>query len=165
MWPWRLNVNNFMRKTTLCLPIKNGSVLLAMKKLGLGVGKWNGTGGKVEPGEKVKAAAVREMREEIGITAKIKDLKYSGYINFHWVDKPEWSQQMHIFLVNDWEGKHMESEEMKPRRFNLKRIPYKKMWSSDTIWFPLVLAGKKIKADFYYHSDTNNFSDYKIKEV
>lgn len=154
-----------MRKTTLCLPIKNGSVLLAMKKIGLGVGKWNGTGGKVEPGEKVKAAAVREMSEEIGITTKEKDLRYAGYINFHWVDKPEWSQQMHIFLTSAWEGKPTESEEMKPRWFRLDRMPTKKMWASDAIWYPMVLAGKKIKADFYYRSDTDNFLDYKIKEV
>lgn len=39
-------------------------VLLAMKKKGFGEGWWNGYGGKVEAGETVEAAMVRELREE-----------------------------------------------------------------------------------------------------
>ena len=37
-----------------------------MKKRGFGAGKWNGFGGKVEPGETIVEAAVREVKEECG---------------------------------------------------------------------------------------------------
>ena len=63
-----------MRKATLCFLIRenqdNVELLLAMKKRGFGMGKWNGVGGKLdlEKGDKdVVAAAVRETEEEIGV--------------------------------------------------------------------------------------------------
>lgn len=57
-----------MTVTNLCFLIKDEKVLLAMKKRGFGVGKWNGVGGKVKPGESVKMAVVREVFEEIRVS-------------------------------------------------------------------------------------------------
>lgn len=48
-----------MKKFTLVLVIKESQVLLGLKKRGLGEGKWNGFGGKVETNETVIHAAVR----------------------------------------------------------------------------------------------------------
>lgn len=42
-------------------------ILLGMKKRGFGMGKWNGFGGKVEPGETIEEGALREMAEESGV--------------------------------------------------------------------------------------------------
>lgn len=42
--------------------VKDGKVLLGYKKRGFGVGKYNGFGGKVEPGELPRDAAIRELR-------------------------------------------------------------------------------------------------------
>ena len=44
------------------------SLLLGLKKRGFGAGKWNGFGGKPESGESVRAAAIREMHEESGLS-------------------------------------------------------------------------------------------------
>lgn len=44
---------------TLVLVVQPGKVLLGMKKRGFGAGKWNGFGGKVEPGESIEEAAKR----------------------------------------------------------------------------------------------------------
>ncbi|RYE83489.1 MAG: NUDIX domain-containing protein [Methanosarcinales archaeon] len=38
--------------------------------------QYNGFGGKIEPGETIKAAAVREMHEESGVT--LHDATYTG---------------------------------------------------------------------------------------
>ena len=58
-----------MKQTTLCFLLNDrGEVLLAMKKRGFGTGKWNGVGGKVQEGEDIAAAALREIKEEIGVT-------------------------------------------------------------------------------------------------
>jgi len=50
---------------------KNALVMMGMKKRGFGAGKWNGFGGKVEPGESNEQAAVRELHEESGVVAKV----------------------------------------------------------------------------------------------
>lgn len=44
---------------TLVLVVQPGKVLLGMKKRGFGAGKWNGFGGKVQPGETIEDAARR----------------------------------------------------------------------------------------------------------
>ena len=44
---------------TLTLVQRENEVLLGFKKRGFGQGKWNGFGGKVEPGETIVNAAVR----------------------------------------------------------------------------------------------------------
>lgn len=60
-------------------------VLLVKKQRGpsVNIGKWNGVGGKVEPGEKPLAAMIREFREETGADA---DWEYFGqFIGIGWV--------------------------------------------------------------------------------
>jgi len=56
-----------MKHATLCFLIADDKILLGMKKRGFGEGKYNGIGGKVEDGETVKDAAVRELYEEVGV--------------------------------------------------------------------------------------------------
>ena len=63
-----------MRQAKLCLLIKDGKILLAMKKRGFGVGKWNGCGGKLKDNERLEDAAIRELQEESLIQKKIRIL-------------------------------------------------------------------------------------------
>ena len=52
--------------------VKDASVLICQRKAGqLYAGKWEFPGGKVEPGEELRAALERELREELGINATI----------------------------------------------------------------------------------------------
>jgi len=71
-----------MRDTTLILPMRDGRILLGMKKRGFGVGKLNGFGGKLNEGESIVEAAVRELEEEIGIVAKVENLKKRAELTF-----------------------------------------------------------------------------------
>ena len=51
-----------MKKVFTLVFLRAGKqVLLGMKKRGFGVGKWNGFGGKLEPGESFAEGAVREV--------------------------------------------------------------------------------------------------------
>lgn len=154
-----------MKQTTLCLLIKEGQVLLAMKKRGFGVGRWNGAGGKFdsEKGDKsILDAAVRETEEEIGV--RIKNPEQAGLFNFKFEDKEkqQWNQQVYLFVAKEWEGDIRESEEMTPKWFCHNEIPYENMWPDDRHWMPHVLAGKKVEADFLF-GDNDKILDYKIR--
>lgn len=144
-----------MIQTTLCLLIKeeqnSEKLLLAMKKRGFGKGKWNGIGGKVdlEKGDKsIVDAAIRETEEEIGV--KVKDLDKVAILNFYFPYNQAWNQDVHVFLVKNWEREPRESEEMSPKWFNVKEIPFGEMWDDDRFWLPQVLDGKKVKAKFVF---------------
>lgn len=154
-----------MRPTTLCLAIKDNKILLAMKKRGFGAGKLNGVGGKVEESETIEDAALREMKEEVGLVAEHSNIDKVGKIQFHFKDKPEWNQEMHVFLVKDWQGEPQESEEMKPQWFNHSDIPFDAMWPDDKHWLPLVLAGKKIEGKFEFINEGANINEFDIREV
>ncbi len=63
----KLPYNQFyMITTNLVFILRGDEVLLAMKKRGLGTGKWNGPGGKVKGKETPEEAAIRET-EEVGL--------------------------------------------------------------------------------------------------
>ena len=67
-----------MRDTSLVFPLDGqGRILLGRKKRGMGYGKWNGFGGKMEIGESMREC-VRELFEECGLFAEEKDLDSSG---------------------------------------------------------------------------------------
>lgn len=139
-----------MKDATLCLLLKGDQILLAMKKRGFGVGKWNGVGGKIdsEKDKSVMDATIRETREEIGVVPQ--NLEKVALLRFRFPYKEDWNQNVHVFLTNNWQGEPQESEEMKPQWFPLNEIPYSEMWDDDKIWLPHVLAGKKLEADFIF---------------
>ncbi len=144
-----------VKQTTLLLVRDGSRVLLAMKKRGLGAGKYNGCGGKRDEGESVAQAAVRECHEEIGLTVGEADLIGNGVIEFRFVDKPAWSSECHVFTaVYDEKrfGKPSESEEMSPQWFGEKELPFDSMWPDDRIWLPRVLAGEKTMYYRFWHS-------------
>ena len=62
-------VNTDKKVLTLLMVVRDGSVLLGEKKRGFGEGFYNGFGGKVEEGETVEEATLRELEEEAGIKA------------------------------------------------------------------------------------------------
>jgi 8-oxo-dGTP diphosphatase len=138
----------YMQVVTLVFLIRDSSVLLAMKKRGFGIGKWNGAGGKVEPGESLEQAAIRECEEEIYITPQ--NLSKVGVIDFYLDD---FHQQCHIFVCDKWNGEPKESEEMSPKWFKNSEIPYEVMWEDDPYWLPLALENKTFKAEFSFRGN------------
>ena len=126
---------------------KEDQILLAMKKRGFGEGRWNGVGGKVEEGETIEHAMIREAQEEINITPtvyeKVGDIRFDEYFK----GEPT-LMHVHVFVATDWEGTPEESEEMAPKWWTISEVPYSKMWSDDPYWLPRVLEGQKISADF-----------------
>jgi 8-oxo-dGTP diphosphatase len=138
-----------MIQVTLLFLQREDEILLAMKKRRFGAGKWNGTGGKVEPGETFQQAAIRECEEEIGVTPHI--LQKVGEL--HFFDLPDVEHYAHVYTASEWEGVPQESEEMAPRWFKVNEIPFDMMWPDDIYWMPLMLAGKQFKGTFTVEND------------
>lgn len=137
-----------MKQATLLFLIKDNQILLAMKKRGFGVNRWNGVGGKPILNEKIIDTAIRETQEEILVTPK--HIKQVATLDFYFQNNPDWNQQVIVFFTNEWDGNPSETEEMKPVWFNQNQIPYESMWPDDIFWLPLVLQNKKIHAKFTF---------------
>lgn len=143
---------------TLLFLRKEDEILLAMKKRGFGANRFNGVGGKIEPGETIEQALVRECQEEINVTP----LKYKKVAEHDFIGKSEddspWRMYVHVYFCNTWQGEPSETEEMKPEWFKLQDIPYKNMWQDDIFWLPKVLEGNKIFGIFTFDEKDNMLS-------
>src|SRR5690349_5636557 len=90
-------------RRTLLLLRKDDDILLAMKKRGFGAGKWNGVGGKLEPGESIEEALVRESIEEVGVTPKSwQKVAELDFIQDATTDP--WHMYVYVYVSWDWEG-------------------------------------------------------------
>lgn len=151
-----------MIQATTCLLRKDDKILLAMKKRGFGVNKWNGVGGKQEQGEEIDITAVREVEEEIKVKIDPQDLEKIATFRFYFPYKPEWHMEVHFYFCYKWQGEPEETEEMKPEWFDLNKLPYDKMWSDDIHWLPRVLKGEKLEGELYFNEDNNTLNPDKI---
>jgi len=72
-----------VKLATLCYVRQDGKTLMVhrVKKLNdIHEGKWNGLGGKLEPGETPEECAIREIREESGL--QVRALALKGILTF-----------------------------------------------------------------------------------
>ncbi|XP_077172527.1 oxidized purine nucleoside triphosphate hydrolase [Paroedura picta] len=146
---------------TLVLVVQPHRVLLGMKKRGFGAGRWNGFGGKVQPGETVEQAARRELQEESGLT--VDTLQKTGRITFEFEGNAE-LMEVHVFRADSFRGEPTESDEMRPQWFDLDRVPFEDMWPDDTYWFPLLLQ-KKTFAGYFKFQGQDVILEYTLDEV
>jgi 8-oxo-dGTP pyrophosphatase MutT (NUDIX family) len=152
-----------LRQATLVLLVRDGEILLAMKKRGFGAGRWNGVGGKVEAGESVAEAAHRETKEEIGIEPiGLREVAVLNFYSPHAPQEKDFSQQVVVYLAESWRGEPAESEEMAPQWFAHADIPYAQMWADDPLWLPQVIAGGQVRASFLFGPD-QEVEDYNVE--
>lgn len=148
---WRAEI-----PATLVFVVSDGEILLIDKKTGIGKGKVNGPGGKLENGEGPEACARREVFEELGV--RVANLEYCGQHRFQFVDGL--TIHVWVYMTHDFEGKPTESDEAKPMWVPLDEIPYERMWEDDAIWLPVMLRGEKFSGRWIFDGD--RMLDYEL---
>ena len=148
---------------TLLFLRKDDQILLAMKKRGFGSDRYNGIGGKIESGETIEQALIRECQEEIGVTPTHFEKVAEHDFRQNDGDAP-WRMYVHAYISNAWDGEPVETEEMAPEWFNVAEIPYDNMWQDDILWLPMVLEGKKVFGNFTF-DEADNMLTHDIREV
>ena len=137
-------------RANLVFLTRGEEVLLIHKKTGLGAGKINGPGGKLEPGESPLDAARREVLEELHLT--VGALEEMGELHFDFVD----GLRLHcvVFHGTEFEGIPTETREARPEWFPIARLPLDRMWADDRHWLPQMLRGEKFRAWFRFDGET-----------
>ena len=149
--PYSLDWSTWSAKDRAVLTFvrRDGNLLLIRKKRGLGAGKYNAPGGRIEAGETPEAAAVRETQEELRVTPF--GLQPAGRLRFQFVDG--YSIDCHVFTATSTAGIATETDEAVPFWCAEAAIPYGEMWSDDRLWLPLLLAGRLFEAWFVFDGD------------
>ena len=134
---------------TLVFVFRDNEILLIDKKTGLGKGKVNGPGGKIDPGETPEMGAARECREELDI--RVSNLEYCGEHRFQFIDG--YSIHVWVYRTRDFEGVPTESAEAAPLWTPLDRIPYDRMWEDDRYWLPMLISGQRFQTRWIFDGD------------
>ncbi|WP_319475531.1 8-oxo-dGTP diphosphatase [Marispirochaeta aestuarii] len=134
----------------LCFIVSEGRVLMIHKKTGLGKGKINLPGGRIEAGETPREAAIRETREETGLTP----LDPVERVDLSFVFTNGYSLHGRAFFADSFEGEMTETDEADPFWCDLDKIPWDRMWEDDPLWIPRALKGEKLKGVFVFDEDT-----------
>ena len=136
-------------RATLLFVMRGERVLCIRKKRGLGAGKINGPGGKIDAGETAAQAAVRETQEELGITPV--GVQARGAIDFQFVDG--YALRVYIFTASGYRGEPMETDEAIPIWVSTEAMPYDEMWADDRLWMPLLFAGQTVGGRALFDGD------------
>jgi 8-oxo-dGTP diphosphatase len=119
------------------------------KKRGLGAGKINGVGGKLDPGETPLTCIIREAQEELGIT--LLDPEKRGELHFQFLEG--YSLFCIVFVATRFHGTPIETGEAIPLWFDINHLPFREMWEDDQIWLPQILEGRNFRGYFLFQGD------------
>jgi 8-oxo-dGTP diphosphatase len=136
-------------RAALCFIMTETHILLIRKKKGLGAGKMDAPGGRIEPGETDAEAAVRELKEEIGLVPE--NPKKMAEFHFHFLSG--YALFCSVFTATAYSGRLIETDEAAPSWFLKEHIPYDQMWEDNRLWLPEILSGKSLKGFFIFEDD------------
>jgi 8-oxo-dGTP diphosphatase len=136
-------------RATLMFVVRDDEILLIRKKRGLGAGKINGPGGKIEAGESPLDCALRETQEEIGVRAI--NPRQLGELWFHFADGLQLFCT--VFRADDIEGTPIETDEATPQWTSIDAIPYGEMWADDAHWLPYLMADQAFMVRSIFDGD------------
>jgi 8-oxo-dGTP diphosphatase len=125
-----------MKLATLCYLRQNGKTLMVhriKKPNDIHEGKWNGLGGKLEPGETPEECARREIFEESGL--RVKTLVLKGLLTFPMFARNE-DWYVFVFVATEFEGSLIESPEGNLQWIDDELLFDLNLWAGDRIFLP-----------------------------
>lgn len=145
---------------TLCYIKKNNKILMlhrVKKETDFHEGKWNGVGGKLEIGETPEECAIREVKEETGLT--VKSLKFKGILTAPKFDtKNDW--YIFVFVVNKFKGKIIESSEGYLEWIENDKLLNLNLWPGDKLFIPWTFEEKFFSMKVIYKNKI--FKNYSV---
>jgi 8-oxo-dGTP diphosphatase len=125
-----------MKLATLCYLKMDGKTLMIhriKKENDMHHGKWNGLGGKLNPGESPEDCVIREVREESGLI--IRDPLLKGFLTFpRFANDEDW--YAFVYVARKIEGQLIESEEGVLKWINDEHLFSLDLWEGDLIFLP-----------------------------
>jgi len=141
-----------MKLATLCYVRKNGRTLMlhrVKKKNDIHEGKWNGLGGKFEPGESPEDCVLREVREEAGLELKAPLLK--GVLTFpDFAEGEDW--YVFVFTASRFSGRLIDSDEGELNWIPDRDLLKLNLWEGDKVFLPLLSRRGHFSGKFRYRN-------------
>lgn len=131
-----------MEFTTLCYLEKDGKYLMlhrTKKERDINKDKWIAPGGHIEDGESPEECAIREVKEETGLT--VKSLKFRALVTFYseeTKDNPSVTDYMCLFTSDDFEGEEITCDEGELLWVNKDHLSELNLWKGDLIFLDLI---------------------------
>tara|TARA_Y100000766_G_scaffold275385_1_gene278321 strand:- start:479 stop:937 length:459 start_codon:yes stop_codon:yes gene_type:complete len=139
-----------MKVSTLCYIKQNNQTLMLhriKKENDIHKNKWNGLGGKLEPGESPEECVKREVFEESGLIIESPNLH--GVITFPKFDGiDDWI--VFVYTANNFEGNLIECDEGKLDWVSDDQLLKLNLWEGDKIFIPWLTQDKFFSAKFIY---------------
>lgn len=146
-------------RATLLFVVRDGRILLIEKHRGLGKGKINGPGGRLEADETPRAAAIREVEEEIRI--RPLGIRPAGELRFQFVNG--YSIHVFVYRADGFLGEPESTAEATPVWADTGAIPYERMWEDDAVWLPLLLKNQPFAGRFVFDGDLMLTSEIELR--
>lgn len=149
-----------MKLATLCYVRKRGKTLMVhrvKKQNDIHEGKWNGLGGKLEPGETPEECARREICEESGLD--VSQLVWKGLLTFpKFANDEDW--YAFVFIAQAQDGDLIDSPEGNLHWIDDEKLTDLPLWEGDHIFLPWLDRKGFFSAKFNY--ENGNFLDYSV---
>jgi len=137
---------------TLCYIRHDGHTLMlhrTKRANDIHAGKWNGLGGKFNPGESPEECVIREVHEESGL--KIVGPKMRGLLMFPAFKGEDW--YVFVFTATEFSGELKENEEGYLKWIPDEEVESLPLWPSDHVFLPWIREGRFFSAKFTYQGE------------
>lgn len=141
-----------MQLATLCYVRAQGKTLMIhriKKQNDMHAGKWNGLGGKFEPGESPEECVIREVCEESGLS--IRDPELRGVLTFPSFSKGvDW--YAFVFVARRFSGELIDSSEGVLKWVEDSALLELDLWDGDRVFIPWLDREEFFSAKFEYEN-------------
>jgi 8-oxo-dGTP diphosphatase len=142
---------------TLCYVRSGGRTLMLHRNKKAGdvhLGKWNGLGGKLDPGESPDECVVREVREESGLRlrdARLRDARLRGVLTFPaFRDGEDWL--VFVYTASAFDGELGACAEGTLEWIDDAKVLDLPLWEGDRIFLPWLAGDRFFSAKFVYRN-------------